>query len=274
MPKIKLITIKFYRSTGYNYETDAFQNLMSRVWNAFNKKRDELVRKYNGSTIIDSFVHNSRSDHDGEEGFFEETLRCPEVDANDLIRYFASLDSNADVNHGTSEQVEYKKAKKLTEAQLVFRRYKDRRVNHLSFVIPSVKCYEQHFVNGEPTEYVICNRNAPITKATFLKIFDGVFDKYDDCPFEVAVRDKKFVSHPRKDAKLSWTYLTNLGYSTSIDNLKALLSYARHGAKNIDFYLGDWRKGEKLYLSDEVKVGIIKEQLDQKKAKLAKNAAK
>jgi hypothetical protein len=265
-----MYTIKFYRSTGYNYETDGFHNLMDRVWEAFDKKRDELVRKYNGSSIIDSFVHNSRSDHDGEEGFFQETLRCPEADANDLIRYFASLDSSADVTHDKSEVVEYKKAKTLTEAQLVFRRYKDRRVNHLCFVIPSVKCYEQHFVNGEPTEYVICNRSAPITKATFLKIFDGVFGKYDDCPFEVAVRDKKFVAKPRNDAKLSWTYLTNLGYNTSIDNLKALLSYARHGAKNIDFYLGDWRNGEKLYLSDEVKIGIIKEQIAEKQAKLAK----
>ena len=270
MPKIKLITITFHRSTGYNFETDAFQNLMSRVWDAFDKKRDELVRKYNGSTIIDAFVHDSRSDHDGEEGYFENTLRCPEADANDLIRYFASLDSSADVTHDKSEPVEYKKAKKLTEAQLVFRRYK----GNLRFNIPSVKCYEQHFVKGEPTEYVVCNKNAPITKGTFLKIFDGVFNRYDDCPFEVAVRGKKFVSKPRKDAKLSWTYRTSLDYNTSVDNLKALLAYARHGAKNIDFYLGEWREGEKLYLSDEVKVGIIKEQLDQKKASLAKSAAK
>ena len=266
MPKMKLITVKFHRSTGYSYETDQFQNLMSRVWDAFDKKRDELVRKYNGSSIIDSFVHNSRSDHDGEEGFFEETLRCPEVDANDLIRFFASLDSNADVTHDKSEAVEYKKAKKLTEAQLVYRRYKGK----LNFVIPSVKCYEQHFVKGEATEYVICNRNAPITKATFLKIFAGVFGKYDECPFEVAVRDKKFVSKPRKDAKLSWTYRTSLDYNTSVDNLKTLLSYARRGAKFIDFYLGSWREGDKLYLNDEIKVGIIKEQLAEKKAKLAK----
>jgi hypothetical protein len=266
MAKMKLITITFHRSTGYSYETDSFQNLMSRVWNAFDKKRDELVRKYNGSTIIDSFVHNSRSDHDGEEGYFTETLRCPETDANDLIRHFASLDSSADVTHDKSEAVEYKKAKKLTEAQLVYRRYKGK----LRFVIPSVKCYEQHFVKGEATEYVLCNQNAPITKATFLKIFDGLFSKYDDCPFEVAVRDKKFVSKPRKDAKLSWTYRTSLDYHTSIDNLKALLAYARRGAKFIDFYLGGWREGDKLYLSDEVKVGVIKEQLAETKAKLAK----
>jgi hypothetical protein len=266
MPKMKLITVKFHRFTGCNYETDSFHNLMDRVWDAFDKKLDELVRKYNGSSIIDSFVHNSRSDHDGEEGYFDETLRCPEADANDLIRYFASLDSSADVTHDKSEAVEYKKAKKLTEAQLVFRRYKGK----LHFVIPSVKCYEQHFVKGEATEYVLCNRNAPITKATFLKIFDGLFGKYDDCPFEVAVRDKKFVSKPRKDAKLSWTYRTSLDYHTSIDNLKALLAYARRGAKFIDFYLGSWREGDKLYLNDEIKVGIIKEQLAETKAKLAK----
>ena len=239
---------------------------MDRVWTAFDKKLDELVRKYNGSSIIDSFVHNSRSDHDGEEGYFTETLRCPEADANDLIRYFASLDSCADVTHDKSEAVEYKKAKKLTEAQLVFRRYKGK----LRFVIPSVKCYEQHFVKGEATEYVLCNRNAPITKATFLKIFDGLFTKYDDCPFEVAVRDKKFVSKPRKDAKLSWTYRTSLDYHTSIENLKTLLAYARRGAKFIDFYLGGWREGDKLYLNDEIKVGLIKEQLAETKAKLAK----
>lgn len=266
MAKMKLITVTFRRSTGYNYETDSFHNLMDRVWDAFDKKLDELVRKYNGSSIIDSFVHNSRSDHDGGEGFFTETLRCPEVDANDLIRYFASLDSSADVTHGTSEAVEYKKAKKLTEAQLVFRRYKGK----LHFVIPSVKCYEQHFVNGEATEYVLCNRNAPITKATFLKIFDGLFSKYDHSPFEVAVRDKKFVSNPRKDAKLSWIYRTSLDYNTSIDNLKALLAYARRGSKFIDFYLGSWREGNKLYLDDDIKVGIIKEQLAETKAKLAK----
>ena len=266
MPKMKLITVKFHRSTGYSYETDSFQNLMGRVWDAFDKKLDELVRKYNGSTIIDSFVHDSRSDHDGEEGYFTETLRVPEVDANDLIKYFASLDSCADVTHDKSEAVEYKKAKKLTEAQLMYRRYKGK----LHFVIPSVKCYEQHFVKGEATEYVICNKNAPITKATFLKIFDGVFDKYDNCPFEEAVFNKKFVSKPRKDAKLSWTYRTSLDYTTSIDNLKALLSYARRGAKFIDFYLGSWREGDKLYLNDEIKVGIIKEQLAEKKAKLAK----
>lgn len=266
MPKMKLLTIKFHSSTGYSYETDSFHNLMDRVWTAFDKKLDELVRKYNGSSIIDSFVHNSRSDHDGEEGYFTETLRCPEADANDLIRYFASLDSSADVTHDKSESVEYKKAKKLTEAQLVFRRYKGK----LRFVIPSVKCYEQHFVKGEATEYVLCNRNAPITKATFLKIFDGLFTKYDDCPFEVAVRDKKFVSKPRKDAKLSWTYRTSLDYHTSIENLKTLLAYARRGAKFIDFYLGGWREGDKLYLNDEIKVGIIKEQLAETKAKLAK----
>ena len=267
MPKMKLITVKFHRSTGYNYETDSFQNLMSRVWDAFDKKLDELVRKYNGLSIIDAFVHNSRSDHDGEEGFFEETLRVPESEANALIKYFASLDGQSSVTHGPIEKVEYKKAKKLTEPQLVFRRYNGK----LRFVIPSVKCYEQHFVKGEATEYVICNRNAPITKATFLKIFAGVFDKYDECPFEVAVRDKKFVSKPRKDAKLSWTYRTSLDYNTSIDNLKALRSYSYGGgAKFIDFYLGDWREGEKLYLSDEVKVGIINEQLKEKKAKLAK----
>lgn len=266
MPKMKLLTVKFHRSTGYSYETDQFHNLMDRVWTAFDKKLDELVRKYNGSSIIDSFVHNSRSDHDGEEGYFTETLRCPEADANDLIRYFASLDSSADVTHDKSEAVEYKKAKKLTEAQLVFRRYKGK----LRFVIPSVKCYEQHFVKGEATEYVLCNRNAPITKATFLKIFDGLFTKYDDCPFEVAVRDKKFVSKPRKDAKLSWTYRTSLDYHTSIENLKTLLAYARRGAKFIDFYLGGWREGDKLYLNDEIKVGLIKEQLDETKAKLAK----
>ena len=266
MPKMKLLTVKFHRSTGYSYETDSFHNLMDRVWDAFDKKLDELVRKYNGSSIIDSFVHNSRSDHDGEEGYFTETLRCPETDANDLIKYFASLDSSADVTHDKSEAVEYKKAKRLTEAQLVFRRYKGK----LHFVIPSVKCYEQHFVKGEATEYVLCNRNAPITKATFLKIFDGLFGKYDDCPFEVAVRDKKFVSKPRKDAKLSWTYRTSLDYHTSIDNLKALLAYARRGAKFIDFYLGGWREGDKLYLNDEIKVGVIKEQLAETKAKLAK----
>jgi len=266
MPKMKLITVKFHRFTGCNYETDSFHNLMDRVWEAFDKKLDELVRKYNGSSIIDSFVHSSRSDHDGEEGYFDETLRCPEADANDLIRYFASLDSSADVTHDKSEAVEYKKAKKLTEAQLVFRRYKGK----LHFVIPSVKCYEQHFVKGEATEYVLCNKNAPITKATFLKIFDGLFGKYDDCPFEVAVRDKKFVSNPRKDAKLSWTYRTSLDYHTSIDNLKALLAYARRGAKFIDFYLGSWREGDKLYLNDEIKVGVIKEQLAETKANLAK----
>lgn len=266
MPKMKLLTVKFHRFTGCNYETDSFHNLMDRVWDAFDKKLDELVRKYNGSSIIDSFVHNSRSDHDGEEGYFDETLRCPEADANDLIRYFASLDSSADVTHDKSEAVEYKKAKKLTEAQLVYRRYKGK----LRFVIPSVKCYEQHFVKGEATEYVLCNKNAPITKATFLKIFDGLFSKYDDCPFEVAVRDKKFVSKPRKDAKLSWTYRTSLDYHTSIENLKTLLAYARRGAKFIDFYLGGWREGDKLYLNDEIKVGIIKEQLAETKAKLAK----
>lgn len=267
MPKIKLITIKFYRSTGYNYETDGFHNLMDRVWEAFDKKLDELVRKYNGSSIIDSFVHNSRSDHDGEEGFFEETLRCPEADANDLIRYFASLDSSADVTHDKSESVEYKKAKKLTEPQIVFRRYKGK----LRFVIPSVKCYEQHFVKGEATEYVICNRNAPITKATFLKIFDGVFNQYDGFPFEQAVFNKKFVAKPRQDAKLSWTYRTSLDYSMKESNLNALLSYARNGgAKFIDFYLGSWREGNKLYLSDEVKIGIIKEQLAEKQKKNSK----
>lgn len=266
MPKMKLITVKFHRFTVFNYETNAFSKLMDRVWDAFDKKLDELVRKYNGYSIIDSFVHNSRSDHDGEEGYFDETLRCPEADANDLIRYFASLDSSADVTHDKSETVEYKKAKKLTEAQLVYRRYKGK----LRFVIPSVKCYEQHFVKGEATEYVLCNRNAPITKATFLKIFDGLFGKYDDCPFEVAVRDKKFVSKPRKDAKLSWAYRTSLDYHTSIENLKTLLAYARRGAKFIDFYLGGWREGDKLYLNDEIKVGIIKEQLAETKAKLAK----
>lgn len=266
MPKMNMYTIKFHRSTGYSYETDSFQNLMDRVWDAFDKKRDELVRKYNGSSIIDAFVHNSRSDHDGEEGFFEETLSVPEADANNLIKYFASLESGADVTHGPMEKVEYKKVKKLTEEQLVYRRYKGK----LHFVIPSVKCYEQHFVKGEATEYVICNRNAPITKATFLKIFDGVFDKYDNCPFEEAVFNKKFVSKPRKDAKLSWTYRTSLDYRTSIDNLKTLLSYARRGAKFIDFYLGDWREGDKLYLNDEIKVGIIKEQLAETKKKNSK----
>lgn len=266
MAKMNLYTIKFHRSTGYNYETDAFHSLMDRVWTAFDKKRDELVRKYNGKSIIDSFVFGSRSDHDGGEGFFEYTLRVPEADANDLIRYFASLDSQSNVTHGPKETEEYKKVKQLTEAQLVFRRYKGK----LRFVIPSVKCYEQHFVKGEATEYVLCNQKAPITKATFLKIFDGLFNKYDDCPFEVAVRDKKFVSKPRKDAKLSWTYRTSLDYHTSIDNLKALLAYARRGAKFIDFYLGGWREGDKLYLNDEIKVGVIKEQLAETKAKLAK----
>lgn len=267
MAKMNLYTIKFYRSTGYNYETDAFQNLMSRVWDAFDKKRDELVRKYNGSSIIDSFVRNSRSDHDGEEGYFQETLRVPEADANDLIRYFASLENGADVTHGPMEKVEYKKVKKLTEAQLVYRRYKGR----LRFVIPSVKCYEQHFVKGEATEMVLCNRQAPITKGTFFKIFDGVFSKYDDCPFETAVFNKKFVASPRKDAKLSWTYRTSLDYSMREDNLKALLSYSRGGgAKFIDFYLGDWREGEKLYLSDEVKRGIIKEQLAETRKRNSK----
>ena len=58
MPKMKLITVKFHRFTAYNYETDAFGKLMDRVWEAFDKKLDELVRKYNGSSIIDSFVHN------------------------------------------------------------------------------------------------------------------------------------------------------------------------------------------------------------------------
>ena len=263
MPKMNMYTIKFYRSTGYNYGTEAFGKLMDRVWEAFDSKRDLLVRKYNGLSIIDAFVHNSRSDHDGEEGFFEETLRVPESEANDLIKYFASLDSSASVTHGPLEKVEYKKVKKLTEPQLVFRRYK----GNLRFVIPSVKCYEQHFVKGEATEFVICNRSAPITKATFLKIFDGVFDKYVDCPFEVAVRDKKFVAKPRKDAKLSWTYRTRLDYSTSIDNLKALLAYARRGAKFIDFYTGGWKEGNKLYLGDEIKIGIIKEQLAEKMKK-------
>ncbi len=266
MPKMNMYTVKFYRSTGYNYESDGFHNLMDRVWDAFDKKRDELVRKYNGSSIIDSFVHNSRSDHDGGEGFFEETLRVPEADANTLIKYFASLDSSADVTHGPMEKVEYKKVKKLTEPQLVFRRYKGK----LRFVIPSVKCYEQHFVKGEATETVICNRSAPITKATFLKIFDGVFNQYDDFPFELAVFNKKFVATPRKDAKLSWTYRTSLDYSMRESNLKALLAYARRGAKFIDFYIGGWKEGEKLYLSDEVKVGIIKEQLEETKKKYSK----
>lgn len=266
MPKMKMYTIKFYRSTGYNYGTEAFGKLMDRVWEAFDSKRDELVRKYNGLSIIDAFVHNSRSDHDGEEGFFEETLRVPEAEANALIKYFASLDSSADVTHGPIETVEYKKVKRLTEPQLVFRRYK----GNLRFVIPSVKCYEQHFVKGEATEYVICNRSAPITKATFLKIFDGVFNQYDSFPFEVAVRDKKFVAKPRKDAKLSWTYRTSLDYSMSESNLKALLAYARRGAKFIDFYLGGWKEGNKLYLGDEVKIGIIKEQLAEKQKKNSK----
>lgn len=260
MPNMNMYTIKFYRSTGYNYGTEAFGKLMDRVWEAFDSKRDELVRKYNGLSIIDAFVHNSRSDHDGGEGFFEETLRVPESEANALIKYFASLDSQSNVNHGPMEKVEYKKVKRLTEPQLVFRRYK----GNLRFAIPSVKCYEQHFVKGEATEYVICNRSAPITKATFLKIFDGVFNQYDSFPFEVAVRDKKFVANPRKDAKLSWTYRTSLDYSMSESNLKALLAYARRGAKFIDFYLGGWKEGNKLYLGDDIKIGVIKEQLAEK----------
>ena len=267
MAKMNLFTIKFYRSTGYNYESDAFHNLMDRVWTAFDKKRDELVRKYNGKSIIDSFAFSSRSDHDGGEGFFEYTLRVPEADVSETIRQFAALDSQSNVTKGLKEQVEYKKVKTLTEAQLVFRRYKGR----FRFNIPSVKCYEQHFVNGEATEMVICNRHAPITKGTFLKIFDGVFGQYDDCPFETAVFNKKFVATPRKDAKLSWTYRTSLDYHMRVDNLKALLSYSRGGgAKFIDFYLGDWREGEKLYLSDEVKRGIIREQLAETKKKNSK----
>lgn len=258
MAKMNLYTIKFYRSTGYNYETEAFGSLMDRVWTAFDKKRDELVRKYNGKSIIDAFVHDSRSDHDGGEGFFEDTLRVPEADVNDVIRQFAALDSQSNVTKGLKETVEYKKVKQLTEAQLVFRRYKGR----LRFVIPSVKCYEQHFVNGEATEMVLCNRHAPITKGTFFKIFDGVFNQYGSSPFEQAVFNKKFVATPRQDAKLSWTYRTSLSYSMREDNLKALLSYSRGGgAKFIDFYLGSWRDGNKLYLSDEVKRGIIREQL-------------
>lgn len=266
MAKMNMYTITFYRSTGYNYETEAFGKLMDRVWDAFDKKRDELVRKYNGLSIIDSFVLKTRSDHDGGEGFFEYTLRVPEADANEIIRQFAALDSQSSVGHGPKETVEYKKVKKLTEPQLVFRRYHGR----LHFHIPSVKCYEQHFVKGEATEMVICNKNAPITKGTFNKIFYGVFSKYDDCPFENAVFNKKFVSKPRKDAKLSWTYRTSLDYNMRENNLKALLSYARHGARFIDFYLGDWREGEKLYLSDEVKIGIIREQLAETKKKNSK----
>lgn len=258
MSKMNMYTITFRRSTGYNYESDAFHNLMDRVWDAFDKKRDDLVRKYNGLSIIDSFAFSSRSDHDGGEGFFEYTLRVPEVDANEIIRQFSALDSQSNVTHGPKETVEYKKVKPLTEAQLVFRRYKGR----LHFNIPSVKCYEQHFVNGKATEMVLCNRHAPITKGTFFKIFAGLFGEYDDCPFETAVFNKKFVASPRKDAKLSWTYRTSLDYKMRADNLKALLSYARNGgAQFIDFYLGNWREGEKLYLSDEVKRGIIREQL-------------
>ena len=118
---------------------------------------------------------------------------------------------------------------------------------------------------------VLCNRSAPITKGTFNKIFDGVFGQYDDCPFETAVFNKKFVSAPRKDAKLSWTYRTSLDYNMRVNNLKALLSYSRgDGAKHIDFYLGDWRNGEKLYLSDEVKRGIIREQLAETQKKNSK----
>lgn len=291
MPTINLVTVKLDRSTGYSAEKDWFHDLCNKVYQVFVAKRAELIRKYRNTDLVDKFIHNERSDHDGEEGFFYDTLRMPEADAKEFV---ASLKSRFDDNdlrycydsckigypgdYGvcdkpTPTKVTYKKVKPMSEGQLAPLIY-----GRLYFALPDVKAYGQNFVNGEARDEVICMSGFPITKATFLKIFTGCFLRYHQTYFANAVRNKKFVQKTRKDAQYGGVARVDFD-NMSVDNVKTLLAWMRHGyaryVQVTNYKINDNTCNHEHYLiklTDQEKIDLVATVLANKKKKLAEAA--
>jgi len=292
MPTINLVTVKLDRSTGYSAEKDWFHDLCNEVYQVFVAKRAELIRKYRNTDLVDKFVHYERSDNDGEEGFFYDTLRMPETDAKEFV---ASLRNRFDDNdlrycydsckigypdeYGdvcdkpNPTKVTYKKVKPMSDGQLAPLIY-----GQIYFALPDVKAYGQNFVNGTARDEVICMPGFPITKATFLKIFTGCFLRYHQTYFANAVRNKKFVQKTRKDAQYGGVARVDFD-NMSVDNVKALLAWMRRGYASYvqpTYYKFNYKSGNHehylMKLTDQEKIDLVATVLANKKKKLAEAA--
>lgn len=286
MKSVNLTTVMLHRSTGYSYEKDWFSDLMDKVYETFEAMKDTLVRKYNGTDLVDKIVHNSNSDHDGEEGYFENSLRLPEADAKTFVAQLKSRYELNDMRYcydscevGYSDgydvvdkpiltKVPVKKAKKLTSSQLLLRKHN----GNIYFDFPEAKSYRQNFVHGEARDSVLCLAGFPITKATFLKIYEGRFGSWEDSAFAVAVRNKKFVQKVRQDAELQPREYVRMDYM-GIANLTALLAYMRRGYANRVKFSYDYSNHYSINLTKEEKIDLVATVLKEKKAK-AKSEAK
>ena len=291
MPTINLVTVKLDRSTGYSAEKDWFHDLSNKVYQAFAAKRVELIRKYRDTDLGDKFIHSERSDHDGEEGFFYDTLRMPEADAKEFVAALKHRFDDNDLRYCYDKckigypgdydvcdkpnptKVTYKKVKPMSEGQLAPLLY-----NQIYFAFPDVKAYGQNFVNGKARDEVISMPGFPILKSTFLKIFDGVFSRYNQTYFANAVRNKKFVQKTRKDAQYGGTARVSFG-DMSIDNMKALLAWMRRGyaryVQVTDYKLNLNTYNHEHYiikLTDQEKIDLVATLLANKKKKLAEAA--
>lgn len=292
MPTINLVTVKLDRSTGYSAEKGWFHDLCHEVYQAFVTKRAELIRKYRDTDLCDKFIHHDRDDHDGEEGFFYDTLRMPEADAKEFVAVLKKrfddndlrccfdrckigyTDKYGDVcDKPNPTKVTYKKVKPMSNGQLAPLLYE-----RIYFALPDVKAYGQNFVNGKARDEVICMPGFPILKSTFLKIFDGCFLRYNQTYFANAVRNKKFVQKTRKDAQCGGTARVEFS-DMSIDNVKALLAWMRRGyarymqVTNYKFnYVSGNHEHYIINLNDQEKIDLVATVLASKKKKLAEAA--
>lgn len=220
----KLVSVQSYHFTGYKYETDWFNNLMSRSYSAAEKIVDRLKSEYNGSSVRNEINKIWYDDHDGEEGFYKLTVIVPESNVQEVMSALQKADDLAEVKVSNTKEVANNKEKAKTLPEIWYEKYKDRSV---SFKILEVRCFGQKYKGGQPTEYVIINKSG-IKNSKIASIYKGS-DKTTSLAengLYKAIYNSKFTNHTRQDAAreenpyvyVSW--LTKVGLTELIKSAK------------------------------------------------------
>lgn len=220
----KLVSVQSYHFTGYKYETDWFNNLMSRSYKAAEKIVDRLKSEYNGSSVRNEINKTWYDDHDGEEGFYRLTVIVPESNVQEVMSALKNADDLAEVKVSETKEVANNKEKAKTLPQIWYEKYKDRSV---SFKILELRCFGQKYKGGKPTEFIIINKSG-IKNSKIATIYKGS-DKttsLGENGLYKAIYNSKFTNHTRQDAAredtpyvyVSW--LTKVGLTELIKSAK------------------------------------------------------
>lgn len=216
MKKIKLATVTVHESTGYGWYTSKFQDFMSNCWDLFEREFQDARRRWNGTTVFEKIAYTERDDHDGEEGYFKCSITLPEEEATLFYNRIKNIYHLSPIALG--ERIKPKKAKKLTEGELLWAQYRNR---SLGFRIVGIKHVSQKFRKGEPTEFKLKN-DSNLSKKTVLKL---VHHEYDDI---------KITRKPRKDASIESKIRIPL-YGISTEALKLLAKVCKKNPSAIEF---------------------------------------